>query len=87
MCGIFGIVSNKCIQINEIKVLVSHARQRGKDSSGLVYMEENGYIIKRRSGPHSLPARRQTGTLLCSFDSVHTGTRSTCFLMLKKHLQ
>jgi glutamine---fructose-6-phosphate transaminase (isomerizing) len=47
MCGIFGIISKNKIEKEDLYVLASHARQRGKDSSGMVYLEENGYVIKR----------------------------------------
>jgi len=40
MCGIFGIVSSQKIESNELKLLAEHARQRGRDSSGLVLARE-----------------------------------------------
>lgn len=36
MCGIFGIASSQKIASSELKLLAEHARQRGRDSSGLV---------------------------------------------------
>jgi glucosamine--fructose-6-phosphate aminotransferase (isomerizing) len=47
MCGIFGIISKQKINQNDLKFLSSHARQRGRDSSGLVHYTQNKYIIKR----------------------------------------
>lgn len=47
MCGIFGLISKKNVNKKKLKVLVSHARQRGRDSSGLIYLEDGGYKIKR----------------------------------------
>ena len=40
MCGIFGIIDNNS-EFNNLKVLMEHSRQRGKDSSGLVCHNEN----------------------------------------------
>ena len=36
MCGIFGIVSNQPLINADFKMLAEHARQRGRDSSGLL---------------------------------------------------
>jgi glucosamine--fructose-6-phosphate aminotransferase (isomerizing) len=47
MCGIFGIVSKNKINKTDLEVLVKHAQQRGKDSSGLIYFNENQYNIFR----------------------------------------
>ena len=47
MCGIFGIISNKQIEKRKLSKLANRARQRGKDSSGLIYNSNKGYIIKR----------------------------------------
>ena len=46
MCGIFGIVSQQKINKNDLKQLASHSQQRGKDSSGLVFLE-NGIKVKK----------------------------------------
>lgn len=46
MCGIFGIISqNNKINKNDLKLLVKHARQRGRDSSGLIFLNNNQYDI------------------------------------------
>jgi glucosamine--fructose-6-phosphate aminotransferase (isomerizing) len=47
MCGIFGIISRNKIKKNELKLLVKHSQQRGKDSSGLIYIENKQYNICR----------------------------------------
>ncbi len=47
MCGIFGAVSNSNIDENKFKKLVKHSKQRGKDSSGLIYYTDNVYKINR----------------------------------------
>ncbi len=47
MCGIFGAISNEKIDENKLRFLAMHSRQRGFDSSGLVYNNENGYKITR----------------------------------------
>lgn len=38
MCGIFGIVSSQKVNKNELQLLTEHARQRGRDSSGVVFV-------------------------------------------------
>lgn len=47
MCGIFGIFSEQAISSSNLKFLAEHARQRGRDSSGLVYEKKSSYEIKR----------------------------------------
>jgi glucosamine--fructose-6-phosphate aminotransferase (isomerizing) len=47
MCGIFGVISNSKINEKQIKTLVNHSKQRGKDSSGLIYFEKDAYKINR----------------------------------------
>jgi glucosamine--fructose-6-phosphate aminotransferase (isomerizing) len=47
MCGIFGIISTKNINRDHLTKLAEHARQRGRDSSGLMYMESTSYKIRR----------------------------------------
>ncbi|MCT8126382.1 glucosamine 6-phosphate synthetase [Alishewanella sp. BS5-314] len=48
MCGIFGIVSPQKIASSDLKLLAEHARQRGRDSSGLVLARnESEYRIFR----------------------------------------
>lgn len=39
MCGIFGIISKSSVDESALRLLANHARQRGRDSSGLIYNE------------------------------------------------
>ena len=48
MCGIFGIISTvKKVNYSELQQLVKQSRQRGRDSSGLLFLEGGGYSIAR----------------------------------------
>lgn len=47
MCGIFGIIAKEKINKKDLKVLVKHSQQRGKDSSGLIFYKNNSYQIYR----------------------------------------
>lgn len=47
MCGIFGIVSNNRINLNDLKVLANHSRQRGIDSSGIIQYDSGSYNVNR----------------------------------------
>ena len=47
MCGIFGIISDQNINNSHLRKLALHARQRGRDSSGLIYHNNDSYVIKR----------------------------------------
>ena len=47
MCGIFGSISNTKVDIINLKKLIQHSEQRGKDSSGLIYYNSNQYKIER----------------------------------------
>lgn len=51
MCGIFGIVSDTPVLESELHVLVTHAQQRGRDSSGLVTFVNDAYQIYRADYP------------------------------------
>ena len=51
MCGIFGVVSSLPVVEDELKVLVKHAQQRGRDSSGLVTFINDAYHIYRADYP------------------------------------
>ena len=46
MCGIFGVIAQSVINQQELKKLVLHARQRGRDSSGFIYLENDRYQVK-----------------------------------------
>lgn len=47
MCGIFGFISGNKVNKEALMLLALHARRRGRDSSGLIYMGESGYNVKR----------------------------------------
>jgi len=47
MCGIFGLISETPVNQNHLKFLSNHARQRGRDSSGLIHFIKDEYRIKR----------------------------------------
>lgn len=47
MCGIFGLVSQSKVDRSDLKTLVLHARQRGRDSSGLIYIDQSNYKVER----------------------------------------
>lgn len=47
MCGIFGLIASSNINQSHLRKLALHARQRGRDSSGLVYHVGSSYIVKR----------------------------------------
>lgn len=47
MCGIFGIISNSNINLNDLSTLAKHARQRGKDSSGFLEYDGSKYCVSR----------------------------------------
>ncbi len=47
MCGIFGLISDREIESDHLRQLALHARQRGRDSSGLIYHDHDGYKVKR----------------------------------------
>ena len=46
MCGIFGVISNS-INKADLKQLVNHSKQRGVDSSGLIYIKSGIYHVDR----------------------------------------
>ena len=47
MCGIFGIISKQKVNLSELKLLAEHARQRGRDSSGLIIDSADKYNVYR----------------------------------------
>ncbi len=51
MCGIFGIVSPSPVSSADLNVLVRHAQQRGRDSSGLITYQGSGYEVFRADYP------------------------------------
>jgi len=59
MCGIFGIISDQKINNSHLRKLALHARQRGRDSSGLIYHNNDSYTIKRADYDINKLLRRQ----------------------------
>lgn len=51
MCGIFGVIASSPVREDELNVLVTHAQQRGRDSSGLVTFVNKAYQIYRADYP------------------------------------
>jgi len=51
MCGIFGIVSASAPVRSDLEKLAMHAQQRGKDSSGLLFLEDGTYQVYRADYP------------------------------------
>lgn len=51
MCGIFGVVSSSPVHEGELNVLVQHAQQRGRDSSGLLTFVGKAYQVYRADYP------------------------------------
>lgn len=47
MCGIFGFIAKEKVNEESLMTLALHARQRGRDSSGLIYADRSGYQVKR----------------------------------------
>lgn len=47
MCGIFGAIGTASVHQNNLETLVLHSRQRGRDSSGLVYHRLGKYNVDR----------------------------------------
>lgn len=47
MCGIFGFIANDKVNKKKLLALALHARQRGRDSSGLIYQASSGYLVNR----------------------------------------
>ena len=51
MCGIFGVISSSPVAEDDLNVLVRHAQQRGRDSSGLVTCLDSRYQLYRADYP------------------------------------
>ena len=47
MCGIFGVIGTATVDMKDLETLALHARQRGRDSSGLVYHANGKYWVER----------------------------------------
>jgi glucosamine--fructose-6-phosphate aminotransferase (isomerizing) len=53
MCGIFGIISDSAWPKNDLVHLSRQAQQRGRDSSGLLFLRDGGYQVHRADYPIS----------------------------------
>ncbi len=51
MCGIFGFIGPEKLDSSSAKILVKHAQQRGRDSSGMVIHSTAGYHAYRADDP------------------------------------
>ena len=47
MCGIFWTIPIKRINKKNFSELAKHSRQRGKDSSGLIFYDASNYVVNR----------------------------------------
>ncbi|MDQ7780785.1 MAG: glucosamine 6-phosphate synthetase, partial [Planctomycetota bacterium] len=47
MCGIFGIISSSKWPKDDLVQLTYHAQQRGRDSSGLLFLRDGAYNVHR----------------------------------------
>ena len=47
MCGIFGVIGTAAVDKKDLETLVLHARQRGRDSSGLMFHDQGLYQVNR----------------------------------------
>ena len=47
MCGIFGFIAKNQVNKKSLMTLALHARQRGRDSSGLIYADRSAYQVAR----------------------------------------
>ncbi|MEM7093772.1 MAG: glucosamine 6-phosphate synthetase [Actinomycetota bacterium] len=47
MCGIFGVIASGQVNREHLDVLAKHARQRGRDSSGLIASDGDRVIVQR----------------------------------------
>jgi hypothetical protein len=43
MCGIFGFLNHKSLDKKSVQTIIKHSQQRGRDSSGFVIHDSNGY--------------------------------------------
>jgi glucosamine--fructose-6-phosphate aminotransferase (isomerizing) len=71
MCGIFGIISKIEINQSHLNQLAHHARQRGRDSSGLLVHHEGRYQVKRGDFDIKRLLKKQ-GTLTTEFVMGHS---------------
>ncbi len=53
MCGIFGIISAASWPKDDLVELTRYAQQRGRDSSGLLFLRDDAYNVHRADFPIS----------------------------------
>ncbi len=51
MCGLFGIISTGSWPKDDLTRLAHHAQQRGRDSSGLLFLRDDAYHVHRADYP------------------------------------
>lgn len=51
MCGLFGIISSTPWPRGDLTQLARHAQQRGRDSSGLLFLKGGAYHVDRADAP------------------------------------
>lgn len=71
MCGIFGIIAKNKVNQFQLSQLAHHARQRGRDSSGLLIHDKNRYKVKRADFDIKRLLKKQ-GTLTTEFAMGHS---------------
>jgi len=59
MCGIFGLISKGNVDLKHLRKLAMHARQRGRDSSGLMYYSDGSYRVERADFDISVLLKKQ----------------------------
>lgn len=47
MCGIFGIISSAPWPADDLEKLTHYAEQRGRDSSGLMFLRDGTYLVRK----------------------------------------
>ena len=47
MCGIFGILGNSSWSEQDLETLTKFAEQRGRDSSGLMFLRDGDYLVRK----------------------------------------
>jgi glucosamine--fructose-6-phosphate aminotransferase (isomerizing) len=48
MCGIYGGYSSSGHHLEDVKILANHAKRRGRDATGLIWMDNRNYHVIRR---------------------------------------
>ena len=71
MCGIFGVIAKNQVNRAHLHQLAHHARQRGRDSSGLCIYYKSSYQVKRADYDIKRLLKKQ-GTLTTEFVMGHS---------------